>query len=181
MDTIKTENMFRVAIICASDKGYQGVREDTATPMISALLESNGYSVVSTCLLPDDRERLAREMARICDGNFADMIVTTGGTGLSPRDVTPEATLDIMQKSVPGIPEAMRAASMRFTPKAMLSRAVAGIRERTLIVNLPGSPKGAIENLTSVLPALWHGLETLTGRTQECARQVIYNSHGFVP
>ncbi len=173
MASNKTTSAFRVAIICASDKGYQGLREDTSTPQLAALLEKNGYIIVSTQLLPDDRGRLGQEMARICDANAADLIVTTGGTGLSPRDVTPEATQDIAQRLVPGIPEAMRAAGMQITPKAMLSRAVAGVRESTLIINLPGSPKGAMENLSSVLPALWHGLETLTGRARECAGQVL--------
>lgn len=168
-----TANTFRIAIICASDTGYLGLRKDTSTRTIIEIMEANGYSVVSRQLLPDDREQLAQAMAVICDAHEADLILTTGGTGLSPRDITPEATLDIVERQVPGIPEAMRAAGMLATPKAMLSRAVAGIRGRTLIINLPGSPKAVTENLSSILPALWHGLETLTGRTQECARQVI--------
>ncbi|MFA6841214.1 MAG: MogA/MoaB family molybdenum cofactor biosynthesis protein [Sphaerochaetaceae bacterium] len=164
------QDSLRVAILCASDKGYRRLREDTATPAIASLMREDGYAVVSTILLPDDRTMIAEELTRLCDEQLADLILTTGGTGLSPRDVTPEATLDVVQRLVPGIPETMRAAGMLLTDRAMLSRATAGIRGTTLIINLPGSPKGAVENLTAVLPALRHGLETLTGRISECAR-----------
>ena len=137
--------MYRVAIITSSDSGYAGQREDKSGPVIAQLVTAAGYQVVHTVLLPDERGMLSAEMARIADGDIADLILTTGGTGFSPRDCMPEATADIVQRAVPGIPEAMRWLSLQITPRAMLSRASAGIRERTLIVNLPGSPKAVTE------------------------------------
>ena len=128
----------KVAIITSSDSGYAGEREDKSGSVIQEILEANDYEVVHTILLPDDRKMLADEMARIADEGIAELIVTTGGTGFSPRDCMPEATKDIIEREVPGIPEAMRAYSMTITPRAMLSRAAAGIRKGTLIVNLPG-------------------------------------------
>lgn len=159
----------RVAIITASDKGFAGEREDESAAVIRALVEENGFAVVDYTLLPDDRERLAARLRELCDSDAADVILTTGGTGLSPRDVTPEATLDVAQRMVPGIAEAMRAESMRITKRAMLSRGVAAVRGGTLIINLPGSPKAVRENLSCVLPALSHAVETLRGRGSECA------------
>ncbi|WP_312640411.1 MogA/MoaB family molybdenum cofactor biosynthesis protein [Hydrogenoanaerobacterium sp.] len=163
--------MFRVAIITLSDKGYAGEREDKSGEVIREIAEQNGYEAVSYALLPDDRVMLADELRRLCDNDLADLILTTGGTGFSPRDITPEATLDVAQKLVPGIPEAMRYSSLRITKRAMLSRSAAAIREKTLIVNLPGSPKAVRENLEYIITELHHGLEILRGKTGECARQ----------
>ncbi len=160
----------KVAIITASDSGYAGQREDKSGPLIKQILEENGYQVVHEILLPDDRTRLSQEMARIADNEVAELLLTTGGTGFSPRDCTPEATMDITERIVPGIPEAMRAYSLTITPRAMLSRATAGIRKSTLIINLPGSPKAVKESLEYILPALAHGLEILTGQSTNCAR-----------
>jgi len=133
------------------------------------MLTGQGYEVTVTITLPDEYETLWAAMARIADEGSADLIVTTGGTGLAPRDVTPEATAAVIDRAVPGIPEAMRAESMKITPHGMLSRGIAGIRKRTLIINLPGSPKAVKENLSSILPALDHALLMLTGGTQDCA------------
>ena len=121
-------------------------------------------------LLPDDREMLSEKMAQIADENLAELILTTGGTGFSPRDITPEATEDIIERRVPGIPEAMRAYSMTITKRAMLSRATAGIRKKTLIINLPGSPKAVKESLEYIIDALGHGIEIMTGEAGNCAR-----------
>lgn len=160
----------RVAIITLSDSGYAGRREDKSGPAIRRIVEAAGYQVVHTALLPDDRRMLADELRRLCDNGLADLILTTGGTGFSPRDQTPEATLDVAERLAPGIPEAMRWYSLQITPRAMLSRAQAGIRKGTLIINLPGSPKAAKENLEAVLPALSHGLEMLSGKPADCAK-----------
>ena len=162
--------MYRVAIITSSDSGYAGQREDKSGPVIAQLVTDAGYQVVHTVLLPDERAMLSAEMARIADEDIADLILTTGGTGFSPRDCMPEATADIIQRSVPGIPEAMRYLSLQITPRAMLSRAAAGIRKGALIVNLPGSPKAVRECLEFLLPTLAHGLEVLKGTGGECAR-----------
>lgn len=162
--------MKRVAIITSSDAGYQGEREDLSGPAVKEIVEAAGYQVVSAEILPDEREMLSARMAEIADKNLAELILTTGGTGFSPRDVMPEATQDIVERSVPGIPEAMRAYSMTITKRAMLSRAAAGIRKQTLIINLPGSPKAVKESLTYIIDALGHGIEILTGETGNCAR-----------
>ena len=160
----------RVAILTASDTGAAGAREDLSGREIRTMLEAAGYTVTAQQLLPDDRAQLAQAMRAIADDGLADLILTTGGTGLSPRDWTPEATLDVAERLVPGIAEAMRAYSMQFTPRAMLSRAVSVIRGQTLIINLPGSPKSVRECLEYLLPALGHGLEILTGAAGNCAR-----------
>ena len=154
----------RAAIITSSDSGYAKEREDKSGPVIREILEANGYEVVHAILLPDEREMLAKEMKRIADEAIAELIVTTGGTGFSKRDC-------IIEREVPGIPEAMRAYSMTITPRAMLSRAAAGIRKGTLIVNLPGSPKAVRESLEYIIPALEHGLQILTGEASNCARK----------
>ena len=162
--------MKRVAIITSSDMGYQGKREDLSGPAILEIVEKNGYKVVSMDILPDDRAILSKKMAEIADNNTAELILTTGGTGFSPRDIMPEATEDIIDRRVPGIPEAMRAYSMTITKRAMLSRATAGIRKKTLIVNLPGSPKAVKESLEYIIDPLAHGIEIMTGEAGNCAR-----------
>ncbi len=163
--------MKRVAIITASDSGYHGKREDLSAPVIEEIIEKQGYQVVKKVLLPDDKEMLSQKMQEICDKNEADLILTTGGTGFSPRDVMPEATLAITERLVPGIPEAMRAYSMQFTKRAMLSRAAAGIRKTTLIINMPGSPKAVRECLEYIITELNHGLEILLSEASNCARK----------
>ena len=162
--------MKRVAIITSSDTGYRGEREDLSGPAIREIVEKNGYKVVSMDILPDDRAILSKKMAEIADNNTAELILTTGGTGFSPRDIMPEATEDIIDRRVPGIPEAMRTYSMTITKRAMLSRATAGIRKKTLIVNLPGSPKAVKESLEYIIDPLAHGIEIMTGEVGNCAR-----------
>ena len=160
----------RVAVITLSDSGYAGLRVDQSGPAIVQMMEQAGFQVVHTCLLPDNRQLLAQELCRLCDNGLTELILTTGGTGFSPTDQTPEATMQVIERLTPGIPEAMRWHSLQITPRAMLSRAVAGIRGGTLIVNLPGSPKAVRECLEFLLPSLSHGLELLMGTTGECAR-----------
>ncbi|EEV21159.1 molybdenum cofactor synthesis domain protein [Treponema vincentii ATCC 35580] len=160
---------YRAAVICASDRCFQGVRKDESIPIIAEMLSGQGYEITASAVLPDEYEALRAAMMSIADENSADLIITTGGTGLAPRDVTPEATAAVIDRTVPGIPEAMRAESMKITPHGMLSRGIAGIRKRTLIINLPGSPKAVKENLSCILPALDHALLMLTGGTQDCA------------
>lgn len=167
--------MKRVAVITSSDKGYRGEREDLSGPAVKEIMEAAGYEVVSVDVLPDDRGMLGSRMAEIADLGLAELILTTGGTGFSQRDVTPEATEDVIERRVPGIPEAMRAFSLTITKRAMLSRAMlsratAGIRKGTLIVNLPGSPKAVRECLEVIIEALGHGIEILTGDAGECGR-----------
>lgn len=168
---MKGRKMKRVAIITSSDMGFQGKREDLSGPAIQEIVEREGYQVVSMDILPDDRAMLSKRMAEIADENQAELILTTGGTGFSPRDVMPEATEDITERKVPGIPEAIRAYSMTITNRAMLSRATAGIRKKTLIINLPGSPKAVKESLEYIIGALGHGIEIMTGEAGNCARQ----------
>lgn len=163
--------MKRVAIITSSDMGFQGKREDLSGPAIREIVEREGYQVVSMDILPDDRAMLSKRMAEIADENQAELILTTGGTGFSPRDVMPEATEDITERKVPGIPEAIRAYSMTITKRAMLSRGASAIRGQSLIVNLPGSPKAVEESLTYILDSLEHGMDILLGRDGECARR----------
>lgn len=160
----------RVAIITLSDAGYAGQREDKSGPLIAQMVEQAGHQVVETHLFPDGIEPLHTTLCQICDENRADLILTTGGTGFSPRDLTPEATAQAIQRPAPGIAEAMRYHSLQITPKAMLSRATAGIRGQTLMVNLPGSPKAVGECLEYILPPLAHGLEILNGQAGNCAR-----------
>ena len=145
-------------MITLSDSGYAGNREDKSGPVIQELVTAAGYQVVSAQLLPDDSALLQAALIALCDGDQADLILTTGGTGFSPRDVTPEATLAVVERPAPGIAEAMRWNSLQITPRAMLSRAAAGIRKGALIVNLPGSPKAVRESLVFILPSLAHGL-----------------------
>ena len=163
--------MKRAAIITASDSGYRGEREDLSGPAIKEILEREGYEVISMDILPDDQVMLAGKMQEIADSEKAELILTTGGTGFSERDVTPEATEEVIERKVPGIPEAIRAYSMTITKRAMPSRATAGIRGKTLIVNLPGSPKAVRESLEYIIDALAHGLEILSGEVRDCARK----------
>ncbi|MBA1335809.1 MAG: Molybdopterin adenylyltransferase [Firmicutes bacterium] len=160
--------MFTVGIITVSDKGYAGEREDVSGTVIEELIQTIGGEVIDYAIVPDEVDRIKETIIKMTDEKCADLVLTTGGTGFSPRDVTPEATLAVIQKQVPGIPEAMRLVSLQTTAKAMLSRAVAGIRGTSLVINLPGSPKGVRENLEAILPALPHGLLILKGKTGEC-------------
>lgn len=159
---------YTAAVITVSDKGSRGEREDTSGPALAELLTRAGYRVAETAVVPDDREQICRELLRCSDELGIALVLTTGGTGFSPRDVTPEATLSVLEREARGIPETMRYASLRITPRACLSRGVAGLRGRTLIVNLPGSRKAAVENLEAVLPALGHGLDVLRGSSGDC-------------
>lgn len=162
--------MFTVGIITVSDKGYAGERKDTSGPVIKELIGEIGGRVVAYVIVPDEKDMISRAIVKMVDHQKIDLVFTTGGTGFSPRDVTPEATLAVLERQVPGIPEAMRWKSLEKTPNAMLSRGVAGIRKGSLIINLPGSPKGVKENLEVILPALSHGLLILQGRTGECGK-----------
>ena len=161
--------VYKVGIITASDKGAAGAREDRSGPAIAARLPDD-YQVVCTEIVPDDRAKLAEVLRRMCDEQGCNLVLTTGGTGFSPRDVTPEATRDVIERETPGLSEAIRAYSMQFTRRAMLSRGVSGIRGRTLIVNLPGSPKAVQESLDPFLDTVGHGLRLLLNTDGECAR-----------
>lgn len=162
--------MFRVGIITASDKGSVGERKDISGERIRTIVEEHGYEVSHYQILPDEKGLLQETMQRLCDENTVDLLLTTGGTGFSMRDVTPEATIAIAERMVPGIAEAIRAYSMTITKRAMLSRGVAAIRKSTLIINLPGSPKAVEESLTYIIEEIKHGLEILKGEASECAR-----------
>ncbi|MCR4838302.1 MAG: hypothetical protein K5897_05140 [Eubacterium sp.] len=157
------QNPYRAAILTASDRSFRGEREDKSGPKIAEMLTAAGYRVGSLLLLPDDEDGLAEALIRLADEEQPDVIFTTGGTGFSPRDRMPEATKRVIERETPGISEAIRAYSMQITPRAMLSRAVSGIRGKTLIVNLPGSPKAVQECLEFLLPPLEHGLGILRG------------------
>ena len=161
--------MFQAGIITVSDKGSQGKREDLSGPAIAEMLAGAAIQIKKTLIIPDEVDQIANAIIQFADVEQLDLILTTGGTGVSPRDLTPDATLKVLDKEIPGMAEAMRIASMKITPNAMISRAVAGIRGRCLIINLPGSPKGAKENLGSVLPALKHAIEKIKGDDRDCA------------
>jgi len=170
-DPVEAGNAARIAIVTVSDKGSRGEREDKSALAIKELIteiEVPLGEIVSYSLVPDERDVISAELTRLCDELAVDLIITTGGTGFGPRDVTPEATLDVIDRQVPGLTETMRIEGLKYTPKAMLSRAVSGIRGNTLIVNLPGSPKGVRENLQIILPALPHGIDILRGIASEC-------------
>ena len=160
---------YRVWVITSSDSGSRGEREDLSGPIVKDLAEAAGYTASGYTLLPDDQEKMESELKRICDGGLAELILTTGGTGFSRRDRVPEATLAVAERLVPGIAEAMRSMSLHITKRAMLSRAVSAIRKNTLIVNLPGSPKAARENLEFIIGELRHGLDILNDRSGDCA------------
>ena len=159
---------FTAAVVTLSDKGYAGEREDKSGPVIKELLEQSGFDVVEMLLLPDGREKLERQLCRLADQRQVNVIFTTGGTGFSERDVTPEATVAVCDRMAPGIAEAIRQYSMTITKRAMLSRAASGIRKKTLIINLPGSPKAVKESLEYILSSLEHGLGILRGTDGEC-------------
>jgi molybdenum cofactor synthesis domain-containing protein len=162
--------MFKVAILTISDRGSKGEREDLSGPLIREMVKDLPAEVIHYEVIPDEKEQIVKALKRCVDELKADLILTTGGTGLSPRDVTPEATLKVIDKEVPGFSEAMRAESLKKTPHAMISRAVCGIRGSSLIINLPGSPKSVKENLSVILPALPHALSKLKGDPSECAQ-----------
>ena len=159
---------YTAAVITVSDRGAAGEREDESGPALVALLAGRGYDVVRTAVVPDERTDIEREL-RVCVEADVALVLTTGGTGFSPRDVTPEATAAVCERMAPGIPEAMRAASMQITDRACLSREAAGICGRTLVVNLPGSPKAALENVSAVIGPIAHGLRILRGGQADCA------------
>jgi molybdenum cofactor synthesis domain-containing protein len=160
---------FPTGVLTISDKGSQGKRVDESGKTAVSLLQSEGFSVVQTKIVPDDRQRIAKTLAEWVDKDCLSLIVTSGGTGLSPSDVTPQAMKEVIDFEVPGMAEAMRAESLKKTPHAMISRAMVGVRKRCLIINLPGSPGGVKDNLSVVLPALKHALEKLGGDMSDCA------------
>lgn len=161
---------FTAAWITLSDKGYAGEREDKSGPLIGEMLAEAGYDVIEGVLIPDEPDMLKVELVRLADERHINVIITTGGTGFAPRDRTPEATAEVCDRMAPGIAEALRAYSITKTPRGMLSRGAAGIRNRTLIINLPGSPKAVSECMEYLLTSLGHGLEMLLERSGECAR-----------
>lgn len=162
--------MIRAGVLTVSDKGSRGQREDTAGPLVAEILTDAGYNVKKRDIVPDDRDKIAECLIAWVDKEDIRLIVTTGGTGVSPTDVTPEAMLKIITYQIPGMAEAMRTESLKKTPHAMLSRAMAGVRGRSLIINLPGSPGGAKENLAVIVPALSHALAKISGDPSDCAQ-----------
>jgi molybdopterin adenylyltransferase len=160
---------FRAVVITVSDRGARGEREDGSGPEIARLIQTMGIEIVGRQIIPDEKEMIRLALIEWSDGEKTDLILTTGGTGVSPRDVTPDATREVIEREIPGMAEAMRHQSLTLTPHAMISRAIAGIRGRTLIINLPGSPKGARENLSVILPALLHAVEKIKGDEKDCA------------
>ena len=154
---------YTASVITVSDLGSRGLRQDTSGPAVRAMLEDAGFTVVHTAIVPDERGQISALLRACADEKRIDLILTTGGTGLSPRDVTPEATRAVLEREIPAIPQAMLYFSLSITPNAMLSRAAAGSRGKSLIVNLPGSEKAARENLSAVLGALSHGFKMLAG------------------
>ena len=162
---------YTAAVITVSDKGYRGEREDTSGPNLVRILEEKGFEVVYTAMVPDESEMIQQELIKCADERNIALVLTTGGTGFSPRDITPEATLKVVERLTPGIPEAMRAESMKITPKGCLSRSAAGIRGRTLIINLPGSKKASAENILAVIDPVAHGLDMLYSEgSADCAK-----------
>ena len=165
---------YQAAVITVSDKGYRGERVDTSGPAVCAMLKEQGFEISYTSIVPDEFDMIQAELRKCADDLKIPLVLTTGGTGFSPRDVTPEATLAVVERETRGIPEAMRAESLKITPRGCLSRSAAGIRGRTLIVNLPGSEKAAKENLSAVLDAVAHGLDMLASSgSADCAEKPI--------
>jgi len=169
-DDLELASFITVGILIASDKGAKGERQDGCRAVIEEKMAAISGVILEYVIVPDEREIIADTLRQWVDEVGLDLIFTSGGTGFAPRDVTPEALLDVVERQVPGIPEAMRAASMAITPRAMLTRSLAGIRGKSLIINLPGSPKAVAENLDAILQALPHGIDILRGMTGECAR-----------
>lgn len=164
---------YTAAVITVSDKGTKGERVDTSGPAIVQILQEHGFTVNHTTIIPDEMQQIQEELISCCDQKNIALILTTGGTGFSPRDVTPEATLAVVERETRGIPEAMRAASMQITPRGCLSRSAAGIRGRSLIINLPGSEKAAKENILAVIDSVRHGLDMLySSGSANCAQPV---------
>lgn len=161
--------LIHCGVITVSDKGSSGEREDLSGKEIIRILEECAFSVTEYCIVPDEKDVIKSTLIDFVDERNCDLVVTTGGTGVSPRDVTPDATVEIIEREIPGMAEAMRRESMKKTPHAMISRALAGIRRESLVINLPGSPKGARENLTAVLPAVKHTIEKIKGDQSDCA------------
>lgn len=160
--------MITVAVLTLSDKGSRGEREDLSGPMIAEMLSSINAEIKYSEMLPDEKNLIKERLIKYT--HDVDLILTTGGTGLSPRDVTPEATLEVIEKEIPGVAEVMRYEGLKKTPRSMLSRAVAGVRGKTLIINLPGSPKAVQENLEVILQVIPHAVEKIKGDTKDCAR-----------
>ncbi|RJX24204.1 MAG: molybdopterin adenylyltransferase [Dethiobacter sp.] len=165
----------QAAILTASDRSARGEREDLSGKVIEEIAWSNGWEIVCYGVVPDDKETIKVELIRLADNVKADLVLTTGGTGLAPRDFTPEATLEIIEKEVPGIAETMRMESLKKTPHAMLSRAVCGVRGKTLIVNLPGSPRAVRECLEVILPVIPHALQLMQGEVSDCGTTLRIN------
>jgi molybdenum cofactor synthesis domain-containing protein len=162
--------MIKIAILTLSDKGSKGERKDTSGPTIEKMIKKIGAEVSSYEIIPDEKTLIKKRLLSLC--NKVDLILTTGGTGLSPRDVTPDATKEVIRQEIPGIAEVMRYEGLKKTPFSMLSRAVAGIRGKTLIINLPGSPAAVKENLSVILDCIPHAIEKIQGSTEECARHL---------
>ena len=163
--------MYTAAVITVSDKGSRGERVDTSGPNLVGILKEKGFAVTYTQIIPDDREMIKAELIKCADEMNIALVLTTGGTGFSPRDITPEATMEVIERPTPGIPEAMRAESMKITPKGCLSRSSAGIRGRSLIINLPGSKKASQENILAVIDPVSHGLDMLYSEgSADCAK-----------
>ena len=160
----------RFAVLTASDRSSRGEREDISGAEIGRIGVAAGWELISHTIVADDKEMLKKEMIRLCDNLRVNLVLTTGGTGLAPRDFTPDATMEVIEKNVPGMAEAMRLESLKKTPHAMLSRAICGVRDKTLIVNLPGSPKAVCECLDVILPAIPHAVALLLGGVSDCAR-----------
>ncbi len=164
---------YTAAVITVSDKGARGERVDTSGPAIVQIAQAHGFEVVHTTIIPDEMQQIQAELVRCCDEKKIALVLTTGGTGFSPRDVTPEATLAVVERETRGIPEAMRMASMQVTPRGCLSRSAAGIRGRSLIINLPGSEKAARENILAVIDSVRHGLDMLySAGSADCAQPI---------
>ena len=157
--------MIRAAVVTVSDSAHLGTRDDKSGPAVAERLSQSGFTVTKTCVIPDERSLIARTLREIVDAGTASAVFTTGGTGIAPRDVTPEATRDVIERDIPGMSESMRRNGVASTPYAVLSRAVVGVRRAALIVNLPGSPRGALQSLDAILELVPHVLDLVEGRT----------------